>query len=188
MNTLWSCLSHVYILPGVHWRNFDDIQTLFFLFWVSIFSNESVDENANAALAMVGKVVSLLQRAQARNKLASALEFLRQRVGLNLPSLGGEMLTQEALDEAEKQMSTEADWTFWFETAEGCSYFFLGVGRLMSLAGFFGHLSVAWKNHIQERFFELRFSLSYFVLAIFWLAVHCVDTFFLHFTRPCARA
>ena len=72
--------------------------------------NESVDENANAALAMVGKVVSLLQRAQARNKLASALEFLRQRVGLNLPpSLGGEMLTQEALDEAEKQMSTEAD-------------------------------------------------------------------------------
>ena len=34
MHTLWSCLSHVYILPGVHWRNFDDIQTLFFLFWV----------------------------------------------------------------------------------------------------------------------------------------------------------
>ena len=53
-----------------------------------------------------------------------------------------------------------------FETAKGCSYLSIGVGSLMSLAG---SAIFVWleKNHIQERFFELRFSVSYFVLTIF---------------------
>ena len=64
-------------------------------------------EEAKAAL--VGKVVSLLQKAKARNKLAPAFEFLRQRVGLHLPSLGGETLTGYVFEEARKQVSTTAD-------------------------------------------------------------------------------
>ena len=59
--------------------------------------------------ALVGKVVSLLQKAKARNKLAPAFEFLRQRVGLHLPCLGGEMLTDYVFEEARKQVSTTAD-------------------------------------------------------------------------------
>ena len=61
------------------------------------------------AAALVGKVVSLLQKAKARNKLAPAFEFLRQRVGLHLPSIGGDKLTDYVFEEARKQVSTTAD-------------------------------------------------------------------------------
>ena len=65
--------------------------------------------DAPNALAMVDKVVSLLEKAKARNKLAQATEFLRQRIGHHLPSMGGEMLTEDAFEEAQKRMSTNAD-------------------------------------------------------------------------------
>ena len=65
--------------------------------------------DAPPAVVLVEKVLSLLQRAKARNKLAPAVEFLRQRVGLHLPSLGGQMLTLDAFDEALNTMSTKAD-------------------------------------------------------------------------------
>ena len=56
----------------------------------------------------VEKVLGLLKRAKARKRLDPAVEFLRERVGQCLPSLGGMVLSSEAFEEALNQMSTEA--------------------------------------------------------------------------------
>jgi hypothetical protein len=58
---------------------------------------------------MVAKVVLLLQRAEKRKRFKEAAEWLKERVGQELPSLGGVALQQEALEEALKLMAEEAD-------------------------------------------------------------------------------